>query len=204
MKTLTKTIIGYPFNELDEFAYEKAKSSVVQKERLPDFFSKDLTETLKEKFGLRHLKTYYSLSNNQGDGLCLVGKIIYAELFDNHRFRKIAFKGIHHKQIISVFEVLQNIDFIHNGMYYHPYSVCVKSHECEPTDRQMAIIEKIVKNVKSWYFAFCKEWEQLGYEYFYTISNEDMEMICEEYDYMFTEEGALIDTNDFLEFNLNQ
>lgn len=204
MKSLTKTITAYSFNELEEYARPDAKRSVLDNERLPEFFSEDLTEALKENFGLYHLKTYYSLSSCQGDGLCLYGTITFSEMFDNLKFKKIAFNGIHHKQIQSVYGELQGIDFEHRSRYYYANSVSIESHEYEPTEKQTIIIEKVVSNVKSWYFSFCREWEKRGYDYFYEISDEDMNMLCGEYDYLFTEEGELINKDEFLEITSNQ
>ena len=199
MKILVKTINAYSFSELDETARQEAKNNVALKVREPVLFSEDLREVLREDLGLYYLRTYYSLSHCQGDGLCLYGIITFEELFDNLKFRKIAFKGIHHKQIQSISNELQYIDFKHKGRYYYANSVYIGSCENNPTDRQEAIIEKVIKNVKSWYFSFCKEWENRGYEYFYEIFDEDMELICSEYDYLFTENGELIDDKGYLE-----
>ena len=199
MKQLTKTVTAYSFGELDDVTREDAKRNVLEYERLPEFFSQDVTETLKTDFGLYHLKTFYSLSYCQGDGLCLYGKITFEELFDNVKFKKTAFKGIHHKQIQSIYDELQGIDFEHRGRYYHANSVCIESHEYNPTDRQQAIIEKVIGNVKAWYFSFCKEWEKRGYEYFYEISDEYMVMICDVNDFLFTDEGELINQNEYTE-----
>ena len=199
MKSLVKTITAYSFNELDEFARDKAKQSVLEKEHLPEFFSEDLRETLKTDFGLYHLNTYFSISSCQGDGLCLYGAITVSELFSNSKFTKIAFNGIHHKQIKSVYDVLQSIDFTHTGSYYHSKSVKIESYEYDPTEKQMAIIEKVISNVTAWYFTFCKEWEKRGYAYFYEISDENMQWVCNAYDYMFTKDGKCVDTNVYLE-----
>ena len=197
MKKLVKTITAYTFDELDEFAQEEAKNNVALKVREPMFFSEDLIESLKEDFGLYHLKTFYSLSYCQGDGLCLHGKITFEELFDNKKFKKIAFKSIHHKQIRSIYNELQGIDFLHTGRYYYANSVNIESIEYYPKDKQIAIIEKVIENVRSWYFSFCKEWEQRGYEYFYEIFDDDMKLICSEYDFLFTESGELIDKDEY-------
>jgi hypothetical protein len=154
-----------------------------------------LTEELKERFGLYNLKTCYSLSYCQGDGLCLYGQIEHPELFSNEKFRGIAFKGIHHRQIQSVYDELQQIDFIHRSRYCYAQTVSIESMEYSPTptDKQEAIIEKIIGNVKSWYFEFCREWENRGYDYFYELTDSDMQEICEEKEYFFTQDGQLID-----------
>ena len=199
MKRLAKTIKGYSFNELEYSSRSKAKKNVLEKENLPELFSEDLRETLLEKFGLRNLCTYFSLSYSQGDGLCLYGIIKHYELFHNEHFREIAFSGIHHKQIKSVYEELERIVFFHRGKYYHAKTVSIESREHAPSDKQIAIIDKIVANVKSWYFSFCAEWEKRGYDYFYEISDEDMENLCNENDYLFTIEGTLINRQEYLE-----
>ena len=146
MKKLAKEIIAYRYDELEKYAQEKAKADYLAEEHLPEFFSEDLVEMLNEKFGLKNLKTYFSLSNCQGDGLCLYGKISYSELFENDKFKKTAFKGIHYKQIQSVKDELQGIDFEHQSRYYHANTVNIESHEYNPTSKQREIIDKIIEN----------------------------------------------------------
>jgi len=199
MKTLVKEITAYQYEELSECAKKKAKENYLAKEHLPEFFSEDLGENLKEWFGLYYLKTYFSLSCCQGDGLCLYGRIEHSELFDNDKFKKIAFKGIHYKQIQSVYDELQGIDFIHRSRYYSANTVNIESCENNPSNKQAAIIEKIISNVKSWYFSFCEEWEKNGYNYFYEISDKEMEHICYEDEYLFTQDGHLIDKDKYKE-----
>ena len=199
MKTLVKSITAYSYDELDEYVKKEAKNNVALIVREPILFSEDLIEALKEDFGLHHLKTCFSLSHCQGDGLCLYGRIHFDELFDNKKIKKIAFNGIHHKQIQSIYNVLLHIDFEHNGRYFHKNSVCIYSDEYNPTSKQLIIIDKVVENVKRWYYSFSKEWEQRGYEYFYEIYDEDMKLICSEYDYLFMKNGKLIDTSEYLE-----
>ena len=202
MKRLAKTITGYTFSELvNNSSRNEAKSNVLLKENLPEFFSEDLVYMLSEEYGLHHLRTLFSLSYCQGDGLCLYGYITFSELFKNPKFKKIAFKGIHYKQIQSVYDELQGVEFKHRDRYNHMYSVSIESQEHNPTDRQMEIIDKVVSNTKSWYYTFCAEWENRGYDYFYKISDEEMERLCSEGDYLFTAEGTVIDQNDYLELS---
>jgi hypothetical protein len=198
MKTLIKQIIAYQFDELEASAKEKAKADFLGRDRLPEFFSEDLRYRLQEQYGLEHLKSYYSLSGCQGDGLCLYGRINHSELFGNDRYKKIAFEGIHYKQIQSVYDVLQGIDFEHRSRYFHAKAVCIDSHYYDDaTDRQVEIIDRIVGNVKSWYFTFCKEWENRGYDYFYEISDEEMKEASEEFDYFYTEDGEFIEMDEY-------
>jgi len=199
-----KTLIAYSFNELDKFARNDAKCSVRAYERLSDFFSNKIVQTLKDDFGLHHLKTFYSLLYCQDDGLYLCGQITASELFNNDKFKKIAFKGINHKQIIeSISNELTGIDFTNTGNdCYNANTVSIESNqsrETEENEKQMVIIYKVVKNVEKWYFKFCKEWEKRGYKYFNEISDEDMNMICTSDNLMFTKEGFLINKDEYLE-----
>ena len=139
MKTLVREITAYKYAELSKDAQEKAKQNHLAKDRLPNFFSADMTEELKERFGLYNLKTWFSLSYCQDDGLCLYGQIEHPELFSNEKFRGVAFKNIHHRQIQSVYGELQKIDFIHRSRYYYAQTVSIESREYSPTDKQEAI-----------------------------------------------------------------
>jgi hypothetical protein len=199
MKTLVREITAYQYAELSKDAQEKAKQNYLAEDRLPNFFSDDLAEDLKERFGLCNLKTCYSLSYCQGDGLCLCGQIEHPELFSNGKFKKIAFKGIHHRQIQSVYDELHKIDFTYHSRYYYAETVSIESREYYPTDKQEAIIGKIVENVKAWYFEFCRDWEKRGYDYFYELPDSDMQEICEEEEYFFTQDGQLIDMDLYKE-----
>ncbi|GHT54995.1 hypothetical protein FACS189451_00100 [Bacteroidia bacterium] len=200
MKKLVREITAYRYGELEEYAREKARENYLAEEHLPEFFSDDLTAELQEQYGLNHLKTYYSLSYCQGDGLCLYGRINHSELFGNGKFKKVAFEGIHYRQIQSVYDVLQGIDFEHCNRYFNAKTVCIDSHFYDDaTDRQMEIIERIAANIQSWYFSFCREWEKRGYDYFYKISDEEMREICEINDYFFAKGGQSINMDEYSE-----
>jgi len=202
MKLLSKTIKGYTFSELyNKTSRDKAKSSVLEIENPPEFFSEDLREMLFEVYGLRNLRTYFSLSFSQGDGLCLHGKITFSELFENPKFKQIAFKGLHHRQVYSIYDQLYSIKFEHSGRYFYANSVSMKSAVHDPTEKQAAIIGKVVCNIKKWYFSFCSDWEKRGYTYFYDISDNDMECICSDSGYLFTEQGTIIDQKEYLELS---
>jgi hypothetical protein len=171
----------------------------LENERYSDCFSEDLKAALREKFGLSHLNTYYSLSNSQGDGLCLHGYISCSEIFDNDKFKRIALKNISSEQVISISGLLYKIDFKHCGRYYHSKSISINSDIDNTTQKQEDIIDMIVENVKAWYFSFCDEWETYGYRYFYEISDDDMIEGCENGDYWFTETGQIINTDKYRE-----
>jgi hypothetical protein len=199
MKTLVREIKAYQFNELSENAKDTAKQNYLTRNNTPEFFSEDLKMELSDKFGLSNLKTYFSLSYSQGDGLCLYGQISRSELFSNEKFKRIAFKNIHHKQIQSVYNVLERIDFIHRSRYCYANSVKIESQDDMQTEKQEDIINEIISNIKTWYSSFCNEWENRGYEYVYDISDEALTDGCQYRDYWFTHEGEILDMDEYNE-----
>jgi hypothetical protein len=94
---------------------------------------------------------------------------------------------------------LKQIDFIHHGRYYYANSVKIENYDDIQTEKQENIINEIIGNIKTWYFSFCKEWENSGYEYFYEISDEAMTDGCQDNDYWFTHEGTILDMNEYNE-----
>lgn len=194
MKTYRKYINAYLFNELSEKAKEKAKESYLQDCHEPTSFSNDLRMNLIEDCGLCYLKTYYSLNYCQGDGLCLYGKIESNEIFDNPKFRKIALNGLRGGQIKSVTENLYKIDFTHSGRYYYSNSTTIEVQEnsYDITDKQYDLLKKVEQNIKDWYFDFCDKWEKIGYDYFYNVSDDEIQEISEVNDWYYDVNGNLL------------
>lgn len=201
MKTFTKTIIGYRYSELSEKAKEKAKEEYIEHDRAPGDFSMMLIEYLKGTYNLQNLDTYYSLSYSQGDGLCLYGEISYSEIFHNEMFRKIALKGLRGGQITSVKENLFKVNFKHSGRYYYANSTNIESEEnsYNITDKQYSLLEIVASNITDWYLSFCKEWEDIGYDFFYKVSDEEMEENSDANDYYYEEDGILLDISNLKE-----
>jgi len=192
MINLEHKIVAYTFDELSSDAKEVAKGKILEIDRDPMIFSGDLIDFLECEYGLNNLKTYYSLSYCQGDGLCLYGNIYDNELFDNEKFSKIAFKGIHWKQKEGLRSVLSGITFTHHGRYYHERSVTIDSDSYNASDKQYVVIDKIVENIEKWYFEFCNEWKGIGYDYFYEITDEDASYFCNDNDILFHENGKKV------------
>jgi hypothetical protein len=202
MKRLIKEITAYRYSELGKSAQKMARKNFLAEEHLAIFFSEDLENALNEQYGLFNLKTYYSLSYSQGDGLCLAGGITYSEIFENSKFKQTAFKGIHDRQIQTVKDELYGFDFEHCNRYCYAGATSIKSRVYKPSEKQEELIEKITRNVKEWYYSFCLKWEQLGYEYFHEMSGKEMEDICATNDCLFTKEGELIDMDGYKELKI--
>jgi len=53
------------------------------------------------------------------------------------------------------------------------------------------MINKLLTNIKHWYFAQCNNFEKAGYSYFYEIDNSDLSEICDANEYMFLADGKI-------------
>ena len=63
------------------------------------------------------------------------------------------------------------IDFNHIGRYYHKNSVEIDIYidgcfDVKKYNNHRKLADKLIKNVKEWYFDKCDEYEKLGYEFF--------------------------------------
>ncbi|MCL2313399.1 MAG: hypothetical protein FWC41_13165 [Firmicutes bacterium] len=183
----------YQFHELSETAKEKAiKDYLNDNDDLTYQFSDMVVEELKYLYGLKNLKTYYSLSYCQGDGLCLSGYITPEEIFDNENFSSIALAGIDPKDIEIAKADYITVKFDHKGRYYYANSVDIdfdySDYHSDETER---IMYAIIENIKKWYFDVCAKFEKTGYSFFYEMENDDFQEMAECNDWWFDENGKL-------------
>lgn len=73
--------------------------------------------------------------------------------------------------------------------YSHAHTVRIEIEDNYENPKHEQILQKVEENVKAWYFAKCKEFENNGYAFFYEISEEDLNEICEANEYEFLENG---------------
>lgn len=197
MKKYNQIVEAYNYSELSKEAKEVAKQKYLDTYRDTDFFSEDLIQDLCEKYGLCNLKTYYSLSYCQGDGLCLEGKIDDSEIFNNPLFRKIALKGLVGRQIQLAEDCIAGVAFNHNGRYYYAKSTNIENvdNHYDMTDKQQKVIDKVIENINDWYLEFCAQWEKYGYEYFYEVDDETMVDMSEANLWVYDENGNITDVS---------
>ena len=195
MRTITKEFKIYKYEELSEKAKEKVRQDYINNLDANDF-TYMIIEDL-NSIGLKNLRPYYSLSYCQGDGLCLAGHIDFDEI--NPELKKIFCKDF----ILSDYKILKSlkdysrIDFNHIGRYYHKNSVEIDvyidgSFNDRKYNNHKKVANKLIKNIKEWYFAKCNEYEKQGYEFFYGISDEELQEYCNSMDYEFFEDGTIL------------
>ena len=201
MRTITKEYTIFKYSELSEKAKEKVKRWYLDGQDA-DIFS-DMVIADLENIGLNNLKPYFSLSYCQGDGLCLYGYIDFDEIEKSDELKKIFYKdfnGSDYKAISTLKSYVTKIDFIHSGRYYHKYTVKIDIntdyiYNFEDTETEQLIekaVEKLLTNIDKWYKETCDAYEKRGYEYFYEISEEDLEEVCAFNEYEFFVDGELV------------
>lgn len=195
-KIVSKEYEVFTFSELSTEAKEVVKNWYLQ-DMDAEVFTGNISEVLSSEYGINTLETFYSLSYCQGDGLCLYGYIPFTAL-KSEKFKKIAFKGFtisDYKAFSELENYASQIDFNHNSRYYYASSVNIDiDYYCNSSKMEKLIdkmINKLLTNIKSWYFSECSKFENEGYSYFYEISEEDLNENCECNDYEFTADGKL-------------
>ena len=187
----------YTFNELSESAKEKARGWYLDMQD-PYIFTHDLIEDLESETGFSNLRPYYSLGYCQGDGLCLAGHIDFEEIRDD--MKKVFYKDftIADYKALYALKEYSRIDFNHTGHYYHKNSVDIDiyidgCHSEKMYDFMERTADRLIKNIKEWYFAKCDQYENWGYDFSYEIEEEDLREYFECMEYEFYENGSVFE-----------
>ncbi|MGN1044023.1 MAG: hypothetical protein ACI4PR_04405 [Acutalibacteraceae bacterium] len=195
MRTITKEFKIYKYEELSKKAKEKVKQDYINNLDANDF-TYMIIEDL-NNIGLKSLRPYYSLSYCQGYGLYLAGHIDFDEI--SLKLKSIFCKDfiLSDYKILKILKDYSRIDFNHIGRYYHKNSVEIDiyidgSFDDRKYNNHKKVANKLIKNVKEWYFDKCNEYEKQGYEFFYGISDEELQEYCNSMDYEFFEDGTIL------------
>lgn len=208
MRTATMEYKVYKYSELSEEAKAKAKGWFLAGQEA-SIFTENCEEDLYNLFGENELKVQYSLSYCQGDGFNIYGSINANSIFnclENHnggtQFEQ--FENVltdkEKKTILHYHEVCGDIKLPYNNHYCY----CLASHIDIASDWEWVLeylnsykninveaLEKFENIVKGIFSTLCKNYEEQGYQYFYEISEEDLEELCEYNDYEFLEDGTI-------------
>ena len=205
MKIFKYEIEGYTASEiLEQFpeAFDKIKQFYLDNFCTPEFFSFDVLQDLEIMFPNSDFNLNYSLSNCQGDGFNIEGD---CNLYD---FVNV-WNATEKEKRTMIFYIdrcgTTSYSFYKNRHY---------SYSCKDLDRKYIDddINELVEDLKMWdirgiktdlisrfyndlinHFAqLDKQYEKLGYNFFYEADNSDVIETCEANNYYFTKEGKLI------------
>lgn len=207
MRTVTVEYDVYKYNELSEEAKEKVKEWYLNGQEA-FIFTDDCKMDLYNLFGKNNLDVQYSLSYCQGDGFNIYGRIDAKSIFDcleNHnggtqlkRFENVLTEE--EKNIILEYaEECGEISLPMNRRYCYSMADYIDIAEewswrleyADYTDINEKLLDKFEELVRDIFTELCRSYEKQGYEYFYEISDEDLEEMCEVNEWEFTEDGKI-------------
>lgn len=208
MRTATVEYKVYKYIELSAEAKERAKQWYLEG-REPFIFTEMCEEDLYNLFGKNDLKVQYSLGYCQGDGFNIYGKIDAESIlkcleehnggtqlkqFENVLTDKEKKTILHYAKECSAIELPSN----------NRYCYCIAGHTDIADDWEYQLenysgykninketLEKFEELVHEIFETLCRSYEEQGYEYFYEISEEDLEEMCEANGYEFLEDGTV-------------
>lgn len=198
----------YQYNELSEEAKEKARQWYLDGQE-SFMFTETVNEDLYNLFGKTNLKVQYSLGYCQGDGLNIYGDIAAENIFNclekhNGGTQLEEFENIltekEKKTILKYAEVCGEIELPMNNRYCYSLAdridiakswVWELETYSEYKNINVEVLKKFEKLVRNIFEKLCDNYEEMGYKYFYEISDEDMMEICEANEYEFYENGSI-------------
>lgn len=197
----------YKYNELTDEAKEKVREWYLEG-REPFIFTEDCEMDLQNLFGKNDLNVQYSLAYCQGDGFNIYGKIDAESIFNclekhNGGTQLAEFEDMltekEKKTILRYAEECGQIEIPINNRYCYSLADYIDIYDewetelvyADYRDINVDVLKKFEKLVRGIFRTLCKSYEKWGYEYFYEISEEDLEEICEANEYEFTEDGKI-------------
>lgn len=208
MRTATVEYKVYKYNELLEEAKEKVKQWYLDGQE-PYFFTDDCKQDLVNLFGDNDLDVQYSLGYCQGDGLNIYGKIDAKSILEclenqNGGEQLETFENVltekEKKTILHYAEECGKIELPYNNQYCYCIADYVDiaddwEYQLENysgyTNINKNVLEKFEELVKGVFKTLCKTYENQGYRYFYEISEEDLEELCDANGYEFLVDGTV-------------
>ncbi len=209
MKTITKEIKLYRYNELSEEAREKANEKYLEINRYEDDFEELVKYDLKyakDCGWIENIKVVYDLGHSQGDYVNIIGSIYFEDL--NNELKKKFCKGLSNEELnfFKQFEKYSEICF----REFYVGSNCVEINiqlsatpeemydlgldndfKFEDQEKYYKISPKIEKNIEEWHDEICEEYKELGYIYFYEADEDEIKEYYEDTEQLFLENGEM-------------
>jgi len=208
-RTVTIPAVSYDvftFDELSDQAKETAREKV--RDRIlqwrgddNDVFTDSCVTTLKELFPNSDLNVQYSLSYCQGDGLNTSGKLKVDDLLNvdltAYPLNGSGIKPLEDKEAIKAAcekADVTSLDLPENRRY--GYSMAdrievVPDYDVELTDGETALLNELEKFAQDVMGRINKQLEDDGYNWFYEVTDEDIQEEISSQELEFTEDGEI-------------
>lgn len=208
MQIINREYKVFDFEELSKEAKEEATNIVTndirENDRLPDFFTSDIREDIKEFYGLDidTKNINYSLGYCQGDGASFIGNFDIMELINNEKTKKyFTYTSKQRKYIKLLYDwgIFDNIELERTTThYYHEFTVRANISidysiiRNEATQKRVEALATTIENdftrLKS---DICGHIEKNGYSYFYDVDEDDIKGYIEANETKFFENGKI-------------
>lgn len=206
MKRITYTVDCYEYSELSDKAKERVNQWYLDDDFRPQEFENMVNQDIKNVFGDVEAHCQFSLNSCQGDGLNIYGTLNASAFFDGGPKNAPALPwptGYTEKEkrtLIHYSDVCQGIKIPENREYSYCMSDYINiSDEWENwlfdipyKNINSALILKFQNDVQKLVRAYCKEWESIGYKYFYEADPEEVQETCEANNWFFDINGHFL------------
>lgn len=192
MRTITIIKNIYTFNELSEKAKEKVRQDYLSDEFRAEIFSENCMYKINELFPNSDLKIQFSLCGCQGDGFNIYGEISLTDLLENlkDKFSSEELKTLEQNFMESG---IDSYTMIENHYYY--YCMAAWHVFTEGVERELGyhlpVFDKFDKAARLYINKLCRDFEDTGYDFFYHVSDEEIEDWADANGYEFTEDGVI-------------
>lgn len=206
MREITVTFNVCTYNELSEEAKKKAKEEYLDDSFRGETFTEMCQDVIEEKFPLSNLAVQWSLSSCQGDGVNIYGELDLNDIlkidsdpdsWSGNGQRMFTEKD--RKTIIAYADeigwklklpmnrrycycVADQIDFI-GDMEYDLVCAGYRDIKKDVLEKLHVFVVKIIKSM-------CNALEEIGYEYLYTVEDEEISEISEANGWEYLEDGS--------------
>lgn len=201
MRTITKQYNLYKYEELNEKAKEKVKEWYLDDYTRSDIFYEDIKYMLAEKYPKSDLDVTYSLSYCQGDGLNIFGELNLYDFVDywqatEKEKRRILF---YLEKSYSTFNFETNLrysyscKFIDKKYIQDDIDEFIENLEyCQLKNIGKQTISKFFYDMIDHFAELDGELEKAGYDFYYNVSEEELQDYCDCNEYEFYENGKLV------------
>ena len=209
IETVTTEYKIYKYNELSDEAKEKVKEWYLEGFHNTDLFTEDCENDLYNLFWENSLHVQYALDYCHGDGFNIWGKISAESIFkclENHnggtqleQFENVLTDKekrtiLHYAEEcgeiklpmnnLDAYSLADRIDIVDDWMFQLEVFGAYR-------DINEEVLEKFERLVRDIFGVLCEYYEEIGYEWFYEVDDEEVEEMCELNEYEFLEDGSL-------------
>ena len=192
MRTITILKNIYTFNELSEKAKEKVRQDYLSDEFRTEIFSEDCMNRITELFPNSDLKIQFSLGGCQGDGFNIYGEISLTDLLENlkGKFSSEELKTLEQNFMesgIDSYTMEMNHRYCYCNAFLHEFTEEVERE----LDYHLSVFDKFDTEARFYIEKLCRDFENTGYDFFFHVSDEEIEDWADANGYEFTEDGVI-------------